>query len=78
MSSTIPTVDAQAGDADDRLVVHEAKRNGADRRIIYEPRERSGYVKTVQAWRQSIGGWHETGREIVDHLAVDPPEDFDQ
>jgi len=76
MSSTIPTVEAGTGDDDDRLVVHESKRHGPDRRMIYEPRARGGYTKTVTAWRESIGGWHETGREIVEHLAVETPEGF--
>jgi len=78
MSSTIPTVEAGTEDGDDRLVVHESKRHGPDRRIIYEPRARGGYTKIVTAWRESIGGWHETGREIVETLAVEPPEGFDE
>jgi len=76
MSSTIPTVETDTEDGDDRLVVHESKRHGPDRRIIYEPRPRGGYVKRVTAWRESIGGWHETGREIVETLAVEPPGGF--
>jgi len=76
MSSTIPTVEVETEDGDERLVVHESKRHGPDRRIIYEPRTRGGYTKTVTAWRESIGGWHETGREIVENLAVEPPERF--
>jgi len=78
MSSTIPTVETDTEDGDDRLVVHESKRHGPDRRIIYEPRPRGGYVKTTTAWRESIGGWHETGREIVETLAVEPPAGFDE
>jgi len=78
MSSTIPTVEVETEDADDRLVVHESKRHGPDRRITYEPRARGGYVKTVTAWRESIGGWHETGREIVENLAVETPAGFDE
>jgi hypothetical protein len=76
MSSTIPTVETDTEDGDDRLVVHESKRHGPDRRITYEPRACGGYVKRVTAWRESIGGWHETGREIVENLAVEPPEGF--
>jgi len=78
MSSTIPTVEAGTEDGDERLVLHESKRHGPDRRIIYEPRSRGGYTKTVTAWRESIGGWHETGREIVEHLAVETPAGFDE
>jgi len=76
MSSTIPTVEVATEDDDDRLVVHESKRHGPDRRIIYEPRPRGGYVKTTTAWRESIGAWHETGREIVENLAVETPTGF--
>jgi len=76
MSSTIPTVEAGTEDGDDRLVVHESKRHGPDRRVIYEPRARGGYVKTTTAWRESIGAWHETGRENVENPAVEPPEGF--
>jgi len=78
MSSTIPTVEAGTEEADDRLVVHESKRHGPDRRVIYEPRPRGGYVKRVTAWRDSINDWHETGREIVENLAVEPPAGFDE
>jgi len=78
MSSTIPTVEAGTEDGDDRLVVHESKRHGPDRRIIYEPRPRGGYVKRVTAWRDSINDWHETGREIVETLAVETPAGFDE
>jgi len=78
MSSTIPTVEGGTEDGDDRLVVHESKRHGPDRRIIYEPRARGGYTKTVTAWRESIGAWHETGREIVENLAVETPAGFDE
>jgi len=78
MSSTIPTVEAGTEDDDDRLVVHESKRHGPDRRIIYEPRPRGGYVKRVTAWRESIGAWHETGHEIVENLAVETPAGFDE
>jgi len=78
MSSTIPTVEAGTEDGDDRLIVHESKRHGPDRRITYEPRARGGYTKIVTAWRESIGGWHETGREIVENLAVETPAGFDE
>jgi len=78
MSSTIPTVETDTEDGDDRLVVHESKRHGPDRRITYEPRACGGYVKRVTAWRESIGGWHETGREIVENLAVETPAGFDE
>jgi len=78
MSSTIPTVEVETEDDDDRLVVHESKRHGPDRRIIYEPRARGGYTKTVTAWRESIGAWHETGHEIVENLAVETPAGFDE
>jgi len=78
MSSTIPTVEAETEDDDDRLVIHEAKRHGPDRRVIYEPRPRGGYVKTTTAWRDSINDWHPTGREIVENLAVEPPTGFDE
>jgi hypothetical protein len=78
MSSTIPTVETDTEDGDDRLVVHESKRHGPDRRITYEPRVCGGYVKRVTAWRESIGGWHETGREIVENLAVETPAGFDE
>jgi len=78
MSSTIPTVEAGTEDDDDRLVVHEAKRHGPDRRVIYEPRPRGGYTKIVTAWRDSINDWHETGREIVENLAVETPAGFDE
>jgi hypothetical protein len=78
MSSTIPTVETDTEDGDDRLVVHESKRHGPDRRITYEPRARGGYVKITIVWRESIGGWHETGREIVENLAVETPAGFDE
>jgi len=78
MSSTIPTVEAGTEDGDERLVVHESKRHGPDRRITYEPRARGGYVKTTTAWRDSINDWHETGREIVENLAVETPAGFDE
>jgi len=78
MSSTIPTVEVDTDEGDERLVIHEAKRHGRDRRITYEPRARGGYTKTVTAWRESIGAWHETGREIVEHLAVETPTGFDE
>ncbi|AFH22850.1 hypothetical protein OSG_eHP36_00115 [environmental Halophage eHP-36] len=78
MSSTIPAVEAGTEDGDERLVVHESKRHGPDRRITYEPRARGGYTKRVTAWRESIGGWHETGREIVENLAAETPAGFDE
>jgi hypothetical protein len=74
-ADTAPTEYTTEPNPDDRIVVHEASRHGPDRRTVYSPRERGGYIKREEAWRAAIDDWHTTGREVVSNLAVELPDE---
>ena len=58
----------------DAIIIREDVRDGPTRRIVYHPLTTGGYERREQLWRLSIEGWHTTGTEIVEELAIDAPE----
>jgi len=53
------------------LILRERVLDGPTRRIVYEPRSDGRYERREQLWRQALDGWHTTGTEIVETLAVE-------
>ena len=58
----------------DAIIIRERVADGPTRRIVYHPLTTGGYERREQLWRLSIEGWHTTGTEIVEELAIDAPE----
>lgn len=52
------------------IVVREEPPTGPTRRRVYEP-SAVGYTMTVELWRLSIEGWHTTGCEQLESLAIE-------
>ena len=55
----------------DAVVVRERVVDGPTRRIVFEPRSDGRYERREQLWRQALDGWHTTGTEIVDTVAIE-------
>ena len=53
------------------IVVRETVVDGPTRRIVYEPRSDGRYERSEQWWRLAIEGWHTTGTELVEQLAIE-------
>jgi len=53
------------------VILRERVLDGPTRRIVYEPRSDGRYERREQLWRQALDGWHTTGTEIVETLAVE-------
>ena len=53
------------------VAVRERVVDGPTRRIVYEPRSDGRYERREQLWRQALDGWHTTGTEIVDTVAIE-------
>ena len=53
------------------VVVRERVVDGPTRRIVFEPRSDGRYERREQLWRQALDGWHTTGTEIVDTVAIE-------
>ena len=53
------------------VVVRERVVDGPTRRFVYEPRSDGRYERREQLWRQALDGWHTTGTEIVDTVAIE-------
>jgi hypothetical protein len=56
------------------IVIRERVAEGPTRRLVYHRLETGGYERKEQLWRQAIEGWHTTGTEVVEFLAIDCPE----
>jgi len=56
------------------IILREQVAEGPTRRVVYHPLTSGGYERKEQLWRQAIEGWHTTGTEIVESLAIDAPE----
>jgi hypothetical protein len=57
----------------DAVILRERVAEGPTRRVVYHPLETGAYERREQLWRQSIEGWHTTGTEVVESLAIDCP-----
>ena len=53
------------------IVVRERVTDGPTRRIVFEPRSDGRYDRREQLWREAIAGWHTTGSEVVETLAIE-------
>jgi hypothetical protein len=60
--------------APDAIVIRERRPRGPTRRYVYHALEPGGYERQTQLWRQSIEGWHTTGTEVVECVAIDGVE----
>ena len=58
----------------DAIIIRERVADGPTRRLVYHPLTTGGYERREQLWRLSIEGWHTTGTEVVEELAIDAPE----
>ena len=54
----------------DTIIIREAPPEGPTRRRVYEP-SAVGWTLTVELWRLSIKGWHTTGTEQLQSLAIE-------
>jgi len=55
------------------IILRERVAEGPTRRIVWHPLTSGGYERSEQLWRLAKEGWHTTGTEIVDALAIDCP-----
>ena len=53
------------------IVVRERVAGGPTRRVVFEPRSDGRYDRREQLWREAIAGWHTTGSEVVETLAIE-------
>ena len=53
------------------VILRERVVDGPTRRIVFEPRSDGRYERREQLWRQALDGWHTTGTEIVDTVAIE-------
>ena len=53
------------------VIVRERVTGGPTRRIVFEPRSDGRYDRREQLWREAIAGWHTTGSEVVETLAIE-------
>ena len=60
--------------APDAIVIREEVTAGPTRRYVYHPLAAGGYERKTQLWRQATDGWHTTGTEVVESLAIDTAE----
>jgi len=56
------------------IVIREERPDGPTRRRVYEPAA-VGYVVTIELWRLAAEGWHTTGTEQLETVAIDRPEE---
>ena len=54
----------------DTIIIREEPPEGPTRRRVYEPAT-VGWTLTVELWRLSIEGWHTTGTERLESLAIE-------
>ena len=54
----------------DTIIVREEPPEGPTRRRVYEP-SAVGYTLTVELWRLACEGWHTTGTEQLQSLAIE-------
>jgi len=57
----------------DAIIIREDVRDGPTRRVVYHPLTTGGYERREQLWRLAKEGWHTTGTEVVEELAIDAP-----
>jgi hypothetical protein len=55
----------------DAIIVRERRPRGPTRRYVYHRLHTGAYERKTQLWRQSIGGWHTAGTEVVEAVAID-------
>lgn len=55
------------------VIREEPLGDGPTRRRVYTPRSDGRFELSIELWRCSIDGWHTTGEEVIDDLAIDAP-----
>jgi len=58
----------------DALVIRESVAEGPTRRYVYHRLHTGAYERKTQLWRASVEGWHTTGTEVVECVAIDGVE----
>jgi len=56
------------------IILRERVAEGPTRRVVYHRLTTGAFERKAQLWRQAKDGWHTTGTEIVESLAIDAPE----
>jgi hypothetical protein len=56
--------------AADQITIRETSPTEPERKIIFSPRERGGFLKREEAWKPVPGKWKIVSRDVIKHLAV--------
>jgi hypothetical protein len=60
--------------APDAIIIREEVTAGPTRRYVYHALAAGGYERQTQLWREAADGWHTTGTEVIECLAIDGVE----
>jgi len=56
------------------IIVRESVAEGPTRRYVYHRLHTGAYERKTKLWREAIAGWHTTGTEVVECVAIDGVE----
>ncbi len=55
--------------AADQITIRETSPTEPERKIIFSPRERGGFLKREEVWQPTAGKWHIVARDVIKHLS---------
>jgi|APHM01.1.fsa_nt_gi hypothetical protein len=53
-----------------KIMIRETSPAEPERKIIFSPRERGGFLKREEVWQPVAGKWDVDTRDVIKHLAV--------
>jgi hypothetical protein len=54
----------------DCIIIRETSPTDPERKVIYKPRDRDGFLKREKVWKPVPGKWKIVARDVIKHLAV--------
>jgi hypothetical protein len=67
----LPSEFVSAPDHDaDCIIIRETSPTDPERKTIYKPRDRDGFLKREKVWKPVPGKWKIVSRDVIKHLAV--------